>query len=93
VTPDLTAEQVLDLLRSAVGIVLEVDPSTLSRSTRFVDDLRADSLALVEIVEIVEGDVTRTRPGFRIADEDLDRLRTLGDAVDYAVARLETRLA
>ena len=52
-TPDLTAEQVLDLLRSAVGIVLEVDPSTLSRSTRFVDDLRADSLALVEIVEIV----------------------------------------
>jgi acyl carrier protein len=84
----VTAEQVLDLLRSAVATVLEVDGASLGRSTRFVDDLRADSLALVEIVEIVEEDLIRTHPGFRIADEDLDRLLTLGDAVDYAVARL-----
>jgi acyl carrier protein len=84
----VTAEQVLDLLRSAVARVLEVDEASLGRSTRFVDDLRADSLALVEIVEIVEEDLIRTQPGFRIADEDLDRLLTLGDAVDYAVARL-----
>jgi acyl carrier protein len=84
----VTAEQVLDLLRSAVVTVLEVDGTSLGRSTRFVDDLRADSLALVEIVEIVEEDLIRTQPGFRIADQDLDRLLTLGDAVDYAVARL-----
>ena len=84
----MTPPDVLDLLRRAVGIVLEVEPSTLDRGTRFVDDLRADSLALVEIVEIVEEELTRTRPGFRIADEDLDALQTLGDAVDYAVARL-----
>jgi acyl carrier protein len=84
----VTADQLLDLLRSAVVTVLEVDPAGLKRSTRFVEDLKADSLALVEIVEIVEDDLTRTRPGFRIADEDLDRLRTLGDAVDYALAKL-----
>jgi acyl carrier protein len=84
----MTAEQVLELLRSAVALVLEVDPTSLQRSTRFVDDLRADSLALVEIVEIVEEDLIRTRPGFRIEDQDVDRLVTLGDAVDYAVARL-----
>ncbi|MDX6265293.1 MAG: acyl carrier protein [Frankiales bacterium] len=84
----MTADQLLDLLRSAVVTVLEVDPAGLKRSTRFVEDLKADSLALVEIVEIVEDDLTRTRPGFRIADEDLDRLRTLGDAVDYALAKL-----
>ncbi|MDX6216820.1 MAG: acyl carrier protein [Frankiales bacterium] len=84
----MTAEQVLDLLRSAVVTVLEVDGASLGRGTRFVDDLQADSLALVEIVEIVEEDLTRAQPGFRIADEDLDRLLTLGDAVDYAVARL-----
>jgi acyl carrier protein len=85
---DLTPEQVLALLRDAVAVVLERDPSTLHRSTRFVEDLQADSLALVEIVEIVEADLARTRPGFRIADEDLDGLATLGDAADYAVARL-----
>ena len=84
----MTGEQVLELLRSAVALVLEVDPGSLQRSTRFVDDLRADSLALVEIVDIVEGDLVRTRPGFRIDDQDLDGLLTLGDAVDYAVARL-----
>ena len=84
----MTDEQVLDLLRGAIATVLEVDPAGLQRGTRFVDDLKADSLALVEIVDIVEGDLARQRPGFRIADEDLDRLLTLGDAVDYAVARL-----
>jgi acyl carrier protein len=84
----MTPEHVLGLLRNAVAVVLEVDPSTLDRGTRFVDDLKADSLALVEIVEIIEEDLVRSRPGFRIADEDLDRLATLGDAVDYVVARL-----
>jgi acyl carrier protein len=84
----MTDEQVLDLLRRAVALVLEVDPVSLQRSTRFVDDLNADSLALVEIVEIIEEDLVRSRPGFRIDDQDLDGLLTLGDAVDYAVARL-----
>ena len=84
----MTQEEVLGVLRKAIAIVLEVDPSTLQRTTRFVDDLKADSLALVEIVEIVEEDLTSRRPGFRFDDEDLDGLATLGDAVDYAVARL-----
>ena len=84
----MTGEQVLELLRGAVALVLEVDPSSLQRTTRFVADLKADSLALVEIVEIVEEDLSRARPGFRIDDQDVDRLVTLGDAVDYAVARL-----
>ena len=84
----MTDDEVLEVLRAAVALVLEVDKGSLQRGTRFVDDLKADSLALVEIVEIVEEDLTRTRPGFRIDDQDLDRLATLGDAVDYAVARL-----
>ena len=80
----MTDQQVLDLLRSAVATVLEVDPSGLDRQTRFKDDLRADSLALVEIVEIVEQEL----PGLSIEDQHLDGLLTLGDAVDYALARL-----
>jgi acyl carrier protein len=87
----VTEQQLLDLLRSAVATVLEVDPGSVSRDTRFKEDLKADSLALVEIVEIVEEDLTRQRPGFRMQDEDLDDLLTLGDAVDYALTRLAVR--
>lgn len=84
----MTDAELLEVLRAAVATVLEIDPLTVTRGTRFDIDLRADSLALVEIVEILEQDVTRRRPGFRMNDEDLDALVTIGDAVDYALARL-----
>jgi acyl carrier protein len=84
----MTDTELLALLQSAVATVLEVEPAAVTRGSRFVDDLRADSLALVEIVEIVEADLARAHPGFRIPDEDLDALLTVGDAVDYALARL-----
>jgi acyl carrier protein len=85
----VTGEQVLDVIRAAVVTVLEVQPGTVGRATRFVEDLRADSLAIVEIVEIVEEELARrVGPGFRIDDEDLEDLVTVGDALDYALARL-----
>jgi acyl carrier protein len=85
----VTPDQVLAVLRAAIATVLEVDPTTVTRETRFRDDLQADSLGLVEIVEIVEEELApRARPGFHIEDEDLDGLRTVGEAVDYALARL-----
>lgn len=85
----ITPEEVFAIVRDAVVTVLEVDPATLSLGTRLVEDLRADSLALVEVVEIVEETLAPRAPaGFHIDDEDLDRLHTLGDAVDYALDRL-----
>ncbi len=83
------AAEVLIVVAAAVVTVLECDPSSVSRDTRFREDLRADSLALVEIVEIVEEQLApRARAGFHIDDEDLDGLGTVGEAVDYAVERL-----
>ncbi len=83
------AEEVLALVRQACATVLELDPETVTRDTRFVADLHADSLALVEIVEIVEEALApRARPGFHIEDEDLDGLTTVGEAVDLTVAHL-----
>ena len=85
----MTHDQVLAVVQAAIATVLEVDPTTVTRETRFRDDLQADSLGLVEIVEIVEEELApRARPGFHIEDEDLDGLRTVGEAVDYALARL-----
>ncbi|MCW2599947.1 MAG: acyl carrier protein [Frankiales bacterium] len=85
----MTPDDVLAVIQGAVAIVLEVDPATVTREQHFVRDLQADSLALVEIVEIVEEHLSSaSRPGFVIDDEDLDDLVTVGDALDYALARL-----
>lgn len=85
----MTSDEVLAVVQSAIATVLERDPSTVTRDTRFKQDLEADSLALVEIVEIVEEELApQARPGFHIEDEDLDALTTVGEAVDHAVARL-----
>jgi acyl carrier protein len=85
----VTPDEVLTVVQSAIATVLEVDPASVSRDTRFTADLHADSLAIVEIVEIVEETLApRAAAGFHIDDEDLDGLTTVGEAVDYAVARL-----
>ncbi len=85
----LDPQEVLDVVRAAVVTVLEIDPAGVDRASRFREDLEADSLALVEIVEIVEEELApRARAGFHIEDVDLDGLTTVGEAVDYAVARL-----
>lgn len=85
----MTPDDVLAVVQSAVSTVLEVAPGSVTRETRFREDLRADSLALVEIVEIVEEVLApRAQAGFHIDDEDLDGLTTVGEAVDYALARL-----
>jgi acyl carrier protein len=85
----LHPDQVLAVIQLAVATVLEIEPSTVTRELRFDQDLQADSLALVEIVEIVEEQLTPVaRPGFVIDDEDLDGLLTVGQALDYALARI-----
>jgi acyl carrier protein len=86
VTP--SADEVLGVLRDAVVTVMEVEPGTVTRATRFLEDLRADSLALVEIVEIVEERLALSTPTFRIDDADIDDITTVGEAVDYALGRL-----
>ncbi|MHB8450022.1 MAG: phosphopantetheine-binding protein [Mycobacteriales bacterium] len=85
----MTSEEVFAIVRDAVVTVLEIPPDRVTRTTRLVADLGADSIALVEVVEIVEETLAPVaRPGFHIDDEDLDWLVTVGDAVDYALGRL-----
>jgi acyl carrier protein len=83
-----TDEDVLAVVRAALALVLEVDPATVDRGTAF-EALDADSLALVEVAEIVEESLAPVAGnGFHIPDADLEALTTVGDAVDYALARL-----
>ena len=79
---------VFELIRDRLADILEIDPSTIKEGDSFVDDLDADSLALIELVEALEEELGERTVGFRIDDEDLADLKTVRDAVDYVVARL-----
>ena len=81
-------DEVLALIRDRLADILEIEPDSIKEGDSFVDDLDADSLALIELVEALEEEVGERSVGFRIEDEDLEDLKTVRDAVDYVVARL-----
>ena len=84
----LDRDQVLELIRDRLADILEIDPSEVNEGDSFQDDLEADSLALIELVEQLEEELSERTVDFRIDDEDLEDLKTVRDAVDYVVARL-----
>ena len=80
--------QVLQLVRERLAEILEIEPSAINEGASFTEDLDADSLALIELVEALEADLSTRSVGFRIEDEDLEDLKTVRDAVDYVVGRV-----
>ena len=80
---------VFELIRDRLADILEIDPGGITEGASFSDDLDADSLALIELVEALEEELGERSVGFRIDDEDLEDLKTVRDAVDYVVAKLE----
>lgn len=84
----LTRGEIVEMVRNQLAEILEIDASTISESSSFSDDLDADSLALIELVEALEEELGERTVGFRIEDEDLEDLRTVRDAVDYVTAKL-----
>ena len=84
----LGPDEVLGLIRERLAEILEIDEATIVRESSFADDLGADSLALIELVEVLEDDIGERTVGFSFDDEDLAELHTVGDAVDYVMARL-----
>ena len=86
----LERREVFELIRDQLADILEIDPGSIKESASFAEDLDADSLALIELVEALEEELGERTVGFRIEDEDLEDLRTVRDAVDYVVAKLGT---
>lgn len=83
----LDREEILRIVRDSLADILEIEPSSISEGQSFVDDLDADSLALIELVEALEEELSDRTVGFRIEDEDLEDLKTVRDAVDYVLER------
>lgn len=67
---------------SEVAKRLNVEEADLTMETRFKEDLKADSLDLVELIMEIEEDF-----GFEISDEEAASIKTISDLVDVAATK------
>jgi acyl carrier protein len=77
----MNREHVFSLIRAHLADELEVDPGRIQESTRFRDDLEADSLDLYTLVQELEDSY-----GVRISDEEAAKILTVGQAVEFVLA-------
>ena len=69
------------LEKDVIDIVVEqlgVDAADVSLEKSFIEDLNADSLDSTELVMTFE-----ERFGFEISEEEAEKLKTVGDVVNY----------
>lgn len=71
-----------DKVRQIVAEVLDVEVGTVSDTALILDDLGADSIAVMEVVMELEGEY-----GFEVPTEDIVGLKTVNDIVAYIEAR------
>lgn len=77
-----SVDDVLELLVERLAGVMATDAAGIGADTRFDEDLHADSLDLVEVVEAVERTLRERGEVARIDDDELLGLRTVGDAAE-----------
>ncbi|MFI5302420.1 MAG: acyl carrier protein [Polyangiales bacterium] len=65
-------------VKSIIAQHFQEDVSKIAREQKFIEDLGADSLQVVELVLSFEENFE-----IDIPDEDTEKIRTVGDAIDY----------
>ncbi|HEY5344140.1 MAG TPA: acyl carrier protein [Solirubrobacteraceae bacterium] len=76
----MTREQVFDLIQAHLADELDVDPGNIEETTRFKEDLEADSLDLYTLVQELEDTY-----GVEMSDEQAAKILTVGQAVDFVL--------
>lgn len=79
---------IVEIVRGLLADILGIEPGEISEGQSFIEDLGAASMELIELVDKMEQEFAERSVGFRIADEDLEDLKTVRDAVDYVVDRV-----
>ncbi len=80
----MTREEVLQVLRDKAVEMLEVEADAVQEDKSFVEDLKVDSLSLVEYTMDLEDEL-----GVDLPEEELVDVKTIGAFVDV----LERKLA
>ena len=70
----MTEEKVIDIVSEQLG----VEKAEVTRESSFVDDLKADSLDVVELVMEFEDEFDTSIP-----DDKAEQIQTVGNAIDY----------
>ncbi|MBD3673668.1 MAG: acyl carrier protein [Planctomycetaceae bacterium] len=71
-------ENLEDKVINIVSEQLSVSKDEITLTSNFIDDLKADSLDLVELVMEFEDEF-----GITVPDDDYEKIRTVGDAIEY----------
>jgi len=77
----LTQDAVLAGIKEIVVEVAGIDAGKIAMDKKFTDDLDVDSLSMVEVVVAAE-----EKFGVKIPDDEVTKMATVGDAVNYIVA-------
>jgi acyl carrier protein len=77
------AEPNFEKFRSLIAEQLGVEVDKVTPEASFTEDLKADSLDLVELVMAFEEEY-----GMEISDDDAQKLRTVGDAWNYVKGKV-----
>lgn len=78
----MNRDEVLTLVRDHLAAELELDPGRVIETARFKEDFDADSLDLYELVMELED-----RYGISVSEQEAGRIKTVGDAVDFVLAK------
>ena len=74
----MTKKEIFERVRGLLAEQLSIEEDTIEMSSNFIDDLNADSLDIVELIMTLEQEFNLSIP-----DEEAERIRTVGDAVDF----------
>ncbi|MCX8721700.1 MULTISPECIES: acyl carrier protein [unclassified Lactobacillus] len=77
----MTEEEIFTKIRNILADNFDVDKDKITKETNFTNDLDADSIDLVEFILQLEDEF-----GSEISDEDAEKIKTVGDAVNYIAA-------
>jgi acyl carrier protein len=77
----LSQDAVLAGIKDIVVEVAGIDAGKITMDKKFTDDLDVDSLSMVEVVVAAE-----EKFGVKIPDEEVTKLQTVGDAVNFIVS-------
>jgi acyl carrier protein len=72
------ADEIEEKVKKIIIEQLEVAPDKVKLEASFSEDLKADSLAVVELVLALEEQFK-----IEIPDEDTEKIKTVGDAINY----------
>ena len=69
---------VFEDVKAMIAKQLKADPATIIRETRLVEDLKADSANVMVMIMDLED-----KFGIMVEDDQIMKMKTVGDVVDY----------